>query len=147
MCYHVSCEHSIHAGATAQCCAAYGQGIGSIVLDDLACTGTETSLFDCPHSGIGTHNCGHTEDVGVICQGRCVRGVGRGRALRARAPLSNTQDWSPTFSGLCNFEPGLLVWISGRPSACPRACPSSGGSRGRSQGATDPPFQSIVMWL
>ncbi len=24
---------------------------------------------------------------------------------------------------------------------------SSGGSRGRSQGATDPPFQSIAMWL
>ncbi len=23
----------------------------------------------------------------------------------------------------------------------------SGGSRGRSQGATDPPFQSIAMWL
>ncbi len=63
-------EH--YTGATAQCCAAYGQGTGSIVLDDLACTGTETSLFDCPHSGIGTHNCGHSEDVGVTCQGRCV---------------------------------------------------------------------------
>ncbi len=39
------------------------------------------------------------------------RGVGRGRALRARAPPSSAEAThrSPTFSGLCNFEPGLLV--------------------------------------
>jgi hypothetical protein len=24
-------------------------------------------LYKCGHRGIGTHNCNHTEDVGVIC--------------------------------------------------------------------------------
>ena len=57
-------------GATAQCCASYGQGSGLIVLDDLACAGTETSLFDCSHRGINSHNCGHGEDVGVTCVGK-----------------------------------------------------------------------------
>ncbi|XP_036966564.1 macrophage receptor MARCO-like [Acanthopagrus latus] len=42
-------------------------GSGQIWLDELRCTGTESSIFDCPHSGVGTHNCGHGEDVAVQC--------------------------------------------------------------------------------
>lgn len=42
-------------------------GSGQIWLDELRCTGTESSIFDCPNSGIGTHNCGHGEDVAVQC--------------------------------------------------------------------------------
>ena len=37
------------------------------MLDDLACAGTESSLFDCPHSGVNVHNCAHFEDAGVVC--------------------------------------------------------------------------------
>lgn len=54
--------------ATARCCGAFGRGTGDILLDDLGCTGTEVSLFSCPNRGIGVHNCGHSEDVGVVCQ-------------------------------------------------------------------------------
>ena len=49
--------------------AHFGQGSGNIVLDDLGCTGSETSLFDCPHGGVNNHNCGHSEDAGVTCSG------------------------------------------------------------------------------
>ena len=52
--------------------ATYGQGSGPILLDDLACTGTETRLVDCPHSGISTHNCAHSEDAGAVCQRECL---------------------------------------------------------------------------
>ena len=47
----------------------FGSGTGNIVLDDLACAGTESSLFDCPHPGVNVHNCGHIEDAGVVCTG------------------------------------------------------------------------------
>ena len=46
----------------------FDPGIGPIFLDDVGCTGSETSLNDCPHNGVGVHNCVHREDAGVICE-------------------------------------------------------------------------------
>lgn len=48
--------------------AFYGAGTGKILLDNLACLGTESSIFSCRPYTVGTHNCGHGEDAGVNCQ-------------------------------------------------------------------------------
>ena len=47
--------------------AYFGQGSGSILLDNVQCTGNEVSIFSCPHNSIGSHNCSHSEDAGVEC--------------------------------------------------------------------------------
>ena len=47
--------------------AAFGQGSGDIILDNVQCVGTETDLFSCPNNGPLIHNCGHGEDAGVQC--------------------------------------------------------------------------------
>merc|ERR1712087_452781 len=54
-------------GGTVYNKAGLGKGTGKIWLDEVCCTGNERRLFDCPHSGIGSHDCGHHEDVGIDC--------------------------------------------------------------------------------
>lgn len=38
---------------------------GSILMDDVYCSGEEWDLWGCSYTS--DHNCGHTEDVGVTC--------------------------------------------------------------------------------
>ena len=49
-----------------------GNSSRPIHLDDVNCIGTETSLLNCSHNGIGQHNCDHSEDAGVLCSGMCL---------------------------------------------------------------------------
>ena len=57
-------------GATSCGTACYGQGTGSIVLDNVGCSGSELTLGSCSHNGEGIHNCVHGEDAGVNCPAR-----------------------------------------------------------------------------
>ena len=62
---------SYFTDAVAYSRAFYGQGTGSIWLDNVQCTGTESRLFDCPANSVGSHNCGHSEDASASCQVQC----------------------------------------------------------------------------
>ena len=56
-----------HDNAEALGGAEFGQGSGQIWLDNVGCSGLESSLDECRHPGWGTHNCGHGEDAGIRC--------------------------------------------------------------------------------
>ena len=63
-------------GAVALTNAAFGQGTGPIVLDNVQCTGSELYLTSCPNNGLYVHDCVHSEDAGVRCQGKREEGKG-----------------------------------------------------------------------
>ncbi|XP_033097895.1 deleted in malignant brain tumors 1 protein-like [Anneissia japonica] len=65
----VACRQMGYQGlaSSAPMRAEFGQGDVPILLDDVACTGLEENLVDCPNIGIGRHNCAHSEDAGVVC--------------------------------------------------------------------------------
>lgn len=46
----------------------FGQGKGPIWLADVRCFGEETSIAECCHREWGINNCGHNQDVGVVCK-------------------------------------------------------------------------------
>ena len=60
-----------NTGAVAFRSAQFGRGNGPIFLDQLTCSGTETSVLECrrsiPH---GLPTCDHSQDAGVRCVGK-----------------------------------------------------------------------------
>ena len=76
----------MHAGAIARSRAFFGQGTVPILLDDVACVGTESRLIDCRYTAID--NCVHAEDAGVTCQ----------------AATTNSASMIPALPSVCNVQ-------------------------------------------
>ncbi|XP_033101998.1 deleted in malignant brain tumors 1 protein-like [Anneissia japonica] len=93
----VVCRMLGYEGTESQCCKKFGPGSGVIVIDDLACLGTEDSLEQCRHNGWGKHNCRHDEDIGVICK-RPVRLTGGPSELIGRVEIFHDLEWGT----ICN---------------------------------------------
>ncbi|CAI8054869.1 Fibrillin-1, partial [Geodia barretti] len=69
------------------------QGNGSILLDDLMCSGDESSLLECLNDNdIGSHDCSHGEDAGVRCEG----------SINVSAPDYFSEGISPGLMSLVN---------------------------------------------
>ena len=66
---HIQCHVMSSTAASTLTLASVIDGTGLILLDELQCSGSESRLIDCPHNGLGNHDCSHREDAGVRCSG------------------------------------------------------------------------------
>ncbi|XP_071476169.1 scavenger receptor cysteine-rich domain-containing protein DMBT1-like [Diadema antillarum] len=109
---HVVCRMLGFSGATeAPCCARFGEGTGSILLDDVECSGSESNLAECYHPPVGLHNCRHGEDAGVVCvreelQARLVNG---GSANEGRVEVRYNGTWGTVCDDSWGLEDADVV--------------------------------------
>ena len=68
--YCYSSPKYFYAGSIAAT-GSYTESLKPIFINDLNCTGSEESVWDCPHNGIEGYSCNHRQDASVVCQGTC----------------------------------------------------------------------------
>ncbi|XP_076026959.1 scavenger receptor cysteine-rich domain-containing group B protein-like isoform X2 [Genypterus blacodes] len=104
VCRELHCGTVIDSKAS----AFFGEGKGSIWLDDVICTGQEPSILKCQHKDLGENNCGHSEDAGVVCSEhvRLVNGTNR---CSGRVEVNQDGHWKKVCNSDFSSEEGQVL--------------------------------------
>ncbi|XP_058272783.1 deleted in malignant brain tumors 1 protein-like [Hemibagrus wyckioides] len=85
----------------------FGPGTGSIWLNEVECEGNETSLWNCRFQLCEEGECGHHEDVGVVCSGTVLSG-GKG-SCSGRLEVYHNSTWGSVCDDQWNIRNAQVV--------------------------------------
>uniref|UniRef100_A0A8B9KSN6 Lysyl oxidase homolog n=1 Tax=Astyanax mexicanus TaxID=7994 RepID=A0A8B9KSN6_ASTMX len=120
---HVLCRHLGFVEALSWSHSAkYGAGTGEIWLDNVMCSGSETSIDKCLSRGWGNSDCTHEEDAGVICKDERLPGFldsniieskvrlkGGAKAGEGRVEVLKGSEWGTVCDDLWNLQSASVV--------------------------------------
>ncbi|XP_048012181.1 scavenger receptor cysteine-rich type 1 protein M130-like [Megalobrama amblycephala] len=89
VCREMNCGRALRAVGDAH----FEQGSGPIWMDEVKCTGSESTLEKCKLKRWGENNCGHHEDAGVICIGRLPRLINGSHLCTGRLEIRQIKTW------------------------------------------------------
>ncbi|XP_026202795.1 deleted in malignant brain tumors 1 protein-like isoform X2 [Anabas testudineus] len=104
VCRQLNCGAALNSTQS----AALGEGTEQIWLDDVDCSGNESSLTECQHRGFGNHNCKHNEDAGVICSGVRLAGSGSTRCS-GKVEIYHNNSWGTVCDDEWDLNDAMVV--------------------------------------
>uniref|UniRef100_A0A669EFR4 Uncharacterized protein n=1 Tax=Oreochromis niloticus TaxID=8128 RepID=A0A669EFR4_ORENI len=105
VCRQLNCGSALEAPQSAH----FGAGTGQIWLDHVTCSGNESSLTECQHSGFGSNTCEHGQDAAVICSDP-VRLAGSGSTrCSGRVEIFHNNIWGTVSDYKWNFNDAEVV--------------------------------------
>ncbi|XP_066843096.1 scavenger receptor cysteine-rich type 1 protein M130-like [Anser cygnoides] len=105
VCHQLGCGGALEAAGSAR----FGEGSGQIWLDGVNCSGAEAALWDCPAEAWGQHDCGHKEDVGVVCSEFMALRLENSDGCSGRLQVFYNGTWGSICSNSMNTKTASLV--------------------------------------
>ncbi|XP_076860602.1 antigen WC1.1-like [Brachyhypopomus gauderio] len=90
VCRELDCGRAVYVAYAAH----YGPGSGKIWMDDVDCSGSESTLKNCGSGGWGISDCDHREDAGVRCSDQIIRLTDGPHLCSGRVEVLHGKTWA-----------------------------------------------------
>uniref|UniRef100_A0A4W3H0U7 SRCR domain-containing protein n=1 Tax=Callorhinchus milii TaxID=7868 RepID=A0A4W3H0U7_CALMI len=101
VCKQLGCGSAVDTISAAPC----GSASGQVWLDEVRCSGKESALWECASSPWGQHDCGHKEDVSIVCsEHKMLRLMNGQHSCEGRVEVFYNETWGTVCSDVMGIE-------------------------------------------